>query len=352
MYKKIQRFTLLLVLVGMGSCNGQQKTKVKKERKPTSTEVIESKTDPYFTNRKGIESAEGPKHITRNVLQDKNGTIWFATWEGIIKYKGSSFINMTNKYGLDKVRVFSLLEDSKGNIWFGTIGSGVYQYDGEKFRNYTTEDGLSNNAIGCMMEDSTGKIWFGTMNGLSTYDGMMFQNVRVDGDENNNDINAIVEDNSGTYWIGSRGYAFTYDGDNFTKITKPDGKGFGNVRSIIKDKEGNLWLGGNDGFWSYTNRTFTKYNKHFTGYIYQDSKETIWTSAQNVTSNNSHWALTRYDKMAQLNKGQTAQQILSEDNMFFGITEDQNGSIWLGHVRGVYRYDGLLFDSFTEATNN
>jgi len=352
MKRYVPLYTLLLLAFSIQSCNGQQKTEVKKERTSSSTEVIESKTDPYFINRNGIESSEGPKHITRNVLQDQNGVLWFATWEGIIRYDASTFTNITNKEGLDKVRVFSLLEDSKGNIWFGTIGSGVYQYDGEKFRNFTTDDGLIDNAIGCMMEDSKGKIWFGTMKGISTYDGTMFQNVKVEGDEYNNDINAIVEDNSGTYWIGSRGYALTYDGKNFSKITKPDGRGFGNVRTIIKDKEGNMWLGGNDGFWSYANSTFTNYNKHFTGYIYQDSKETIWTSALNTTSNNNHWALTRYDKIAQLNKGQTAQQILSEENMFFGITEDQKGNIWLGHLRGVYRYDGLLFDSFTEATNN
>ncbi len=40
-----------------------------------------------------------------------------------------------------------LPEDRKGNMWFGSIGSGVYQYDGRSFKNFTTKDGLLNNEI-------------------------------------------------------------------------------------------------------------------------------------------------------------------------------------------------------------
>jgi ligand-binding sensor domain-containing protein len=32
--------------------------------------------------------------------------------------------------------------------------------------------------------------------------------------------------------------------------------------------------------------------------------------------------------------------------MFFGITEDADGGIWLGSLNGVGRYDGKDFDWF------
>ena len=39
----------------------------------------------------------------------------------------------------------SILEDSHGNLWFGTDGGGVSKYDGETFTHFTEKEGLSNN---------------------------------------------------------------------------------------------------------------------------------------------------------------------------------------------------------------
>ena len=63
------------------------------------------------------------------------------------------------------------LQDSAGNLWFGTAGSGVYRYDGKLFFNYTTKDGLSNNNVWSILEDKSGNIWFGTTDGICRYDG-------------------------------------------------------------------------------------------------------------------------------------------------------------------------------------
>ena len=36
----------------------------------------------------------------------------------------------------------SILEDSHGNLWFGTEGGGVSMYNGETFTHFTTERGI------------------------------------------------------------------------------------------------------------------------------------------------------------------------------------------------------------------
>ncbi|MBY0457599.1 MAG: hypothetical protein K2V38_09700, partial [Gemmataceae bacterium] len=43
--------------------------------------------------------------------------------------------------------VRSILEDSKGNFWFGSWKEGVCRFDGESFTYFTMEDGLSDNQI-------------------------------------------------------------------------------------------------------------------------------------------------------------------------------------------------------------
>ena len=62
----------------------------------------------------------------------------------------------------------TILEDSHGNLWFGTWhnhGGGVSMYNGETFTNFTEKEGLSNNNVRSILEDSHGNLWFGTEGG-------------------------------------------------------------------------------------------------------------------------------------------------------------------------------------------
>jgi len=50
------------------------------------------------------------------------------------------------------------LQDKAGNLWFGTTGEGVYRYDGKSFTQFTVKDGLSNNKVWSILEDTAGNI--------------------------------------------------------------------------------------------------------------------------------------------------------------------------------------------------
>lgn len=300
----------------------------------------------------------GPNSITRNIIQDRKGDMWMATFGGVFRYDGRSFTNITST--VSTARFFSVLEDRKGHLWFGSIGSGVFLYDGKSFQNFTTKEGLLNNEITCMYEDRTGDIWFGVNGGVSRYDGRSFRNYMMNGDAMIEDrtgktvpdltrppkeVNSIVEDNTGRLWLGTRGRTFIYDGKAMTSFSHDD-TSFINIRSIMKDKKGNIWLGGGDGvrngLWRYDGSTCTNINRNFVGYIYEDKKGNIWTSSQNA--NDRRWALSRYDERSLADIKPTATEIRSEyeDNkgMIFGIVEAHDGNIWFGALDGVHRYDG------------
>ncbi|MEP7377284.1 MAG: two-component regulator propeller domain-containing protein [Chitinophagaceae bacterium] len=67
--------------------------------------------------------------------------------------------------------VRSILEDSKGNIWFGSYNEGVCLLHNGELQYFTTENGLSNNQVRSIYEDKNGIIWYVCGRGLSTYDG-------------------------------------------------------------------------------------------------------------------------------------------------------------------------------------
>ncbi|AYL97957.1 ligand-binding sensor domain-containing protein [Mucilaginibacter celer] len=312
----------------------------------------------------------GPNRITRNIIQDRKGNIWLAAFDGIFKYDGKSFTNVTDN--VSKARFFSVLEDRKGNLWFGSIGSGVFRYDGKSFKNFTIKDGLLNNDVVSIYEDKKGDIWFGVWGGTSRYDGISFRNYIINGNGMNEDptgktipgrasyeVNAIIEDKTGRFWLATRGNTFVYDGKVFTAFTH-DGKPFTNVRTVIEDKKGNIWLGGRDGLWRYDGRTFTNFAHAFVGHIMEDTKGNIWTSSDVANdlkkilfgygANSAAWALSRYDEKSLSDKNPTATEIAYK-GMVFGILEDNKENIWFGALDGVYRYDGKKVSDFKGKEN-
>src|ERR1700710_3145962 len=114
----LQIYVLFLTLVLYISCKGQVKSDLPK--------------DNIKSEIKSVITSIGPNNTTRNIIQDRKGNIWIAAFDGIFRYDGESFTNITSK--VSSSHFFSVLEDRKGNLWFGSIGSGVYYYDGKSFQ--------------------------------------------------------------------------------------------------------------------------------------------------------------------------------------------------------------------------
>lgn len=332
---------LLPLLLSLVACHGQERTDPPSvQADPTA--FLTKDFDPFFAETQTINSAMGPNSITRNIIEDKNGNIWLATWEGILRYSDSTFTNFTNKAGLRKFHAFAVLEASTGDLWFGTIGAGIYRYDGTTFTNFTTKDGILNDRVTNLSEDGSGNIWIGSEGGISRYDGNNFTNFTTEDGLPANDVNSIVEDQNGLFWIGTRGQACTWDGKTFKLITNDQGNSFSNVRSIIEDRNGNIWLGGNGGLWRYDGQSWANFTKTFVGYIHEDSKGHIWTSS----GFGNNWAVTRYEGTSLSPKHAKATELSVYERMYFGILEDSHGHMWFGKLDGVYRYDGKSFENF------
>ncbi|PZD77100.1 diguanylate cyclase [Mesonia sp. K7] len=132
-----------------------------------------------------------PLHI-RSILEDSKGRLWIGNnGIGVLLKEGDSIINFSEKKQLihptsgrkgDKSmpgtleHVFTIAEDSKGNIWFGDRDAGIWKYDGAKMTNYTKKDGLTNDNALSIFEDNNGKLWFGMADGnVYQFNGKTFE---------------------------------------------------------------------------------------------------------------------------------------------------------------------------------
>lgn len=76
--------------------------------------------------------------------------------------------NFTTNDGLPSPEVYTVIQDSKGFLWFGT-DNGVSRYDGYAFQNFGAKEGLTDNVINCIQEDVAGRLWLGSMWGKVFY---------------------------------------------------------------------------------------------------------------------------------------------------------------------------------------
>ncbi len=300
---------------------------------PMQEKISTEDRDPYFTESTRIHSDYGARSITRNIIQDKEGNMWFASWEGIMGYDGKQFTNYTNKENLRRFHMFSALEDSKGGLWFGSIGAGLYRYDGKDFVNVTKKDGLPDDVIMCFMEDSKRNIWMGTEKGVVIYDGKTYKAITEENGLINGDVNSIVEDEKGRVYIGTRGVLQVYENGIFTEVKQTDGSSFYNVRTVIIDREERMWLGGNDGLWVIDGDKQIQLSKDFAGYIFEDSKGEVWVGS--VGAGMRNWVLKKYT-ISDLPLTEFNVELMhNQEGQIFGIMEDDEGMIWFGHENGA-----------------
>lgn len=152
-----------------------------------------------------------------DIIQDKQGFLWFATQDGLSRFDGHKFTNFqpvyndTNSVSSNSTRC--LLNDSRNKIWVGTrSGLNCYDPETEKFRRYNSKPGTANfiseDVVLALCEDRGHNIWVGTANeGINIIDpvsGTITALRHKEGDPgglSGNDIRGLVCDASGHIWI-------------------------------------------------------------------------------------------------------------------------------------------------------
>lgn len=235
------------------------------------------------------------------------------------------------KYG----NVQCILQDTEGNLWFGTTENGLYKYDGKSFSRFLMADGLICNNVYCMLEDKNGQLWIGTDKGLCIYSpsaspktgGKIFTTIALPSPPNpapNKEdpyyssqwVYSIMQTKSGKLWFVTRGGVYIYDGNSFITFNINDiANGMMNSdfkpECILEDKDGNIWFGGrtHEGVYRYDGKSITNL--------------TLPTLFQNGPKPKAH-------------------------NWGWPQLQDKNGNIWFSNWGGAYRYDGKSFTGFTK----
>lgn len=151
-----------------------------------------------------------------DILEDKDYNIWICTrFSGIYKYNVTtdniehfSTLNLKDN-GLKSDQIISVFQDSKGNLWFGSLNGGLIKWitKAKKFKSFTIKDGLPNNNVYGAIEDDNGFIWATSNKGLSKLDPSTekFTNFNISNGLTTNQFNfkSLYKSSDGTLYFGS-----------------------------------------------------------------------------------------------------------------------------------------------------
>ena len=174
--------------------------------------------DNRYKNYNWIKHSIGNRQSLVNdqvhsVIEDSDGDLWFGTSNGISLYQSKtgqwhSFLSSFDHQLKDKNHIFiTLCEVSPGIIWAGGYTSGVYKINKrtlsvEYFSPYllNPDNIRPDKYIRDIVKDSKGYIWSGGFYNLKCFD-LSLNSVRLY--PGINSITAITEKDDGHMWIGT-----------------------------------------------------------------------------------------------------------------------------------------------------
>jgi|GEM_PF-626242 len=302
------------------------------------------KTFSTFTTEDGLADNQ-----VRSIFQDREGHLWFGTYGGVSRYdragrrSGESsgvgtFITFTTEDGLAHNKVYSILEDREGHLWFGTYGGGVSRYSGRTLTTFTTRDGLAHNEVTSVFQDGDGCLWFcAGQGGVSRYDGRTFVTFTTQDGLAHDEMHSIFQDREGRLWFGDEhGSVSRYDGKTFTVLVPQYGLIHNRVWAILEDREGYLWFGTRHGGVIRYDPLRQSSGQASTGS--EPALPVLSTVEGSETKGQGGEAFTPF----------TALEGLADDEVY-SILQDREGYLWFGtRYDGACRYDGKALTAFTQ----
>jgi ligand-binding sensor domain-containing protein/two-component sensor histidine kinase len=170
----------------------------------------------------------------------------------------------TTTDGLPSDSVNCILLDSHGLLWLGTA-DGISRFDGYRFANLSVSDGLPAPAVHTLIESKDGTYWAGTSRGLARWNaadtsaasGPIFAVVHLPGGGGADEVLTLREDRAGRLWVGTREGLFRLEQSGTgpkaqpVSIAKSHGRP-ASIYALLEGRDGILWVGTEVGLYRLT----------------------------------------------------------------------------------------------------
>ena len=355
---------------------------------------INSQTPSYYhyTSSEGLASS-----TVYDIIQDKDGFMWFATANGISKFDGNKFTTFRNKEGLNSNSIIALLKRKNGELLAGNFEKGINIIKNDKIENFYYKVNEKRLAISYLMLDTTqindpkiiaysrwsnlnilngndtighikdyiatfpisiikletlsnGEMIALTTTGLYQYNGGQLSKMHIEGLPDTNFF-CFSNSTNGSYLVGSEGMIYRIKNNTIIDSYKADLTGKGDIIALLSDKNNNIWFSiNNKGFYKIPDGTKTVINmglkmglqNTLVNKYFEDNEGNVWISAfgKGVYCFNNLY-LKSYNENDGLG-----------NNIVYTITKDESGKLLLGTFNGISILENGRFNRIKNNLNN
>jgi ligand-binding sensor domain-containing protein/signal transduction histidine kinase len=307
--------------------------------------------------RVGLEQGLSQESVL-NVLQDKQGFIWFGTQAGLNRFDGyrmTPFRNDPDNAGsLPDNYVTVSYEDDEGRLWFGTKG-GLARFDSatQKFVRHIPDGagpGAAVRGVTALAPDGKGGLWLGSGAGLRHFDPASgrFVQMRHDDDDPaslvDDRVAALAVDGAGALWVGTaNGIDKLEAGANsfrHLRVEPTHDARRNNILSLSMGPRETLWVGTAAGLEAWRVGGDTPRRRHIGEgdgvgdvrvlSLYHDAGANLWVGTD---LDGLKWLDPATGKFVSYRNQGLDRHSLS-DNQVSSIRVDRTGTLWVGTLSG------------------
>lgn len=372
--------------------------------------LYDPKYDRFTDLELSVTEGQPSSGVVRAIACDKNNNVWLTLGDkGVFKVdkeRNVRFYSLKEYLGNGNGTIRDIVFDMDDNLWIATYQQGLLKLDvhtGNITQVLLTERlkaALDNNVNRlCLFDSET--LLVATGYGVLKYD-LRYENLTILVSKNRLGkkmfVRDIYVDKEEQIWLGTEtgGYIYTEKGDCIAYFNHRQNDVYSlsdnAVHSIYQDREGDMWLGTFFGGVNYFTKAHAQFEKYYpimepdfimgksisefcedkNGNLWVGTEDkglyhfNVWTktfSKGKVPADNIHALYYDNDKLwvgsfseglfvVDLNSGRmknylnTSSDESLSDNNVYSIYKDYTGTIWVGTMTGLHRYNPRT-DTFT-----
>jgi ligand-binding sensor domain-containing protein/signal transduction histidine kinase len=267
-----------------------------------------------------------PSNTLLRLHQDNSGYLWITSYDGLTRFDGTSFVNLTKSNGLPSSQVQGIETDADGQLLIGT-GAGLMHYRYGKFVDLTHGNDLFIQTI--YLNHNKSVVYIGTRGqGLYTFNLRSNEYTKIQCPYDRDIVRTVLIDQKGNLWVGGETLGLSYfNNDKWTSFKHINGLK-SKINSLYLSNDGLLYAGTNEGLFVGGTSGFYEvewFRDKSVNNIKVDAHGYVWV----LTSNGLYRKKPKSNQWEYLGKDEG----LSNSDLL-DILFDTEGSIWMTTYRG------------------